>query len=67
MNIIQCRASNLTDVPREIPVDATKVFLDNNSISKLGPEIFMGRSKVSELFLNNSGIEGRDINIPYYI
>ena len=58
VNIIQCRARNLTSVPREIPMDATSVFLDKNRLETLGPEIFLGRSKVTTLYLNNSNING---------
>merc|ERR1719438_439403 len=58
VNIIQCGDKNLTRVPREIPMDATAVYLDRNKMSHLGPEIFLGRSKVTTLFLNNSNING---------
>ena len=59
MNIIQCGDKNLTRVPREIPMDATAVYLDRNKMSLLGPEVFLGRSKVTTLFLNNSNINGK--------
>ena len=58
MNIIQCGGRNLTKVPREIPVDASSVYLDNNNLNILAPEIFLGRSKLTKLFLNNSLITG---------
>ena len=62
VNIIQCGDKNLTRVPREIPMDATAVYLDRNKMSHLGPEIFLGRSKVTTLFLNNSNINGKERN-----
>ena len=58
MNIIQCGDRNLTSVPREIPMDATAVYLDSNHMSLLGPEIFLGRSRVRRLLLNSSQITG---------
>ena len=58
MNIIQCGDRNLTEVPREIPMDATDVYLDSNQLSVLGPEIFLGRSRVTRLLLNSSQITG---------
>ena len=58
MNIIQCGDRNLTYVPREIPMDATAVYLDRNQMTELGPEIFLGRSKVTLLLLNSSHISG---------
>ena len=60
MNIIQCGDKNLTSVPREIPMDATAVYLDKNKMSELGPEIFLGRSRVTKLFLNSSNIIGKE-------
>ena len=45
-------------VPREIPVDATMVHLDGNSFPVLAPESFLGRSKLTKLFLNGSSIMG---------
>ena len=58
LNIIQCGKKNLEAVPREIPMDSTTVFLDGNNLSKLGPETFLGRSKVTSLYLNSSKING---------
>ena len=39
-------------------MDATAVYLDRNKMTLLGPEIFLGRSRVTTLFLNNSNING---------
>ena len=58
VNIIQCRATNLSSVPREIPMDASSVYLDGNSLGLLPAEAFLGRSKVTALFLNNSLVTG---------
>ena len=58
MNIIQCGSTNLTSVPREIPMDASSVHLDGNQLSVLPPESFLGRSRVTRLYLNSSLITG---------
>ena len=58
LNMIQCSARGLTDVPREIPMDSTVVFLDGNNLGLLGPEVFLGRNKVSTVHLNHSRITG---------
>ena len=39
-------------------MDATAVYLDSNQMSELGPEIFLGRSRVRRLLLNSSQITG---------
>ena len=56
--MIQCGATNLTSVPREIPMDASSVYLDGNKLGLLPAETFLGRSKVTELFLNSSLVTG---------
>ena len=56
VNIIQCGKKNLEAVPREIPMDSTTVYLDGNNLAELGPETFLGRSKVTSLYLNSSKI-----------
>ena len=58
VNIIQCGATNLTSVPREIPMDASSVHLDGNQLAVLPPESFLGRSRVTGLYLNSSLISG---------
>ena len=58
LNIIQCGNKSLEVVPREIPMDSTTLYLDTNNLSQLGPEVFLGRSKVTKLYLNNSQITG---------
>ena len=39
-------------------MDSTAVYLDGNNLSKLGPELFLGRNKVTALYLNSSKITG---------
>ena len=39
-------------------MDSTTLYLDRNNLSQLGPEIFLGRSKVTALYLNSSKITG---------
>ena len=43
-------------------MDSTHVYLDGNNLSKLGQEMFLGRSKVSSLYLNRSKITGLSRN-----
>lgn len=57
LNMIQCGSRNLTEVLREIPMDSTILYLDDNQLSNLGTEKFLGRNKLSVLFLNSSGVE----------
>ena len=55
-NIIQCSARAHTEVPALIPMDATSVFLDGNNLADLSGQIFLGRSRMKNLYLNNSQV-----------
>ena len=56
-NIIQCSARGHTDIPALIPMDATSVFLDGNRMTDLSGQIFLGRSRMKNLYLNNSRVK----------
>ena len=58
LNMIQCSGRGLAEVPREVPMDSTVVFLDGNSLGLLAPEVFLGRNRVSVVHLNHSRITG---------
>lgn len=56
-NVIQCSARGHTDVPPLIPMDATALYLDgNNFTGTLESQAFIGRKRVTSLFLNASMI-----------
>ena len=55
-NIVQCSARGHAEVPPLIPMDATSVFLDGNSMTDLSGQIFLGRSRMKNLYLNNSQV-----------
>lgn len=54
--MIQCTGRGHKDVPPLIPMDATSVYLDGNHFGDLESQAFIGRKKVSSLFLNSSKI-----------
>ncbi len=56
-NVIQCSAREHREVPMLIPMDATSIYLDgNNFTGKLESQAFIGRNRVTSLFLNASQI-----------
>ena len=55
-NIVDCSNSALKAVPERLPMDATEVYLDGNSIESLSSHTFIGRKSLQVLFLNNSSI-----------
>ena len=55
-NIAECSSSGFHDLPDQLPMDATEVFLDGNIFPELHSHTFIGRKNLQILHLNNSGI-----------
>ena len=55
-NKITCSNGNQTQMPLLIPMDSTSVHLDGNNYDQVGQQHFLGRQRVRELYLNNSGV-----------
>ncbi|XP_040577098.1 toll-like receptor Tollo [Lepeophtheirus salmonis] len=61
VNVIQCSHRNHALVPPLIPMDATNIYMDgNNFTGLLDTQSFIGRKRISSMFLNNSNIGGID-------
>ncbi len=57
-NIIQCSDRAHDRIPPLIPMDATSIYLDGNNFrGVLEGQSFIGRKRVTELYLNNSRID----------
>lgn len=57
-NVVDCsRASYEDKLPDQIPMDATQIYLDGNSLKELSSHAFIGRKRLKILFLNNTNIE----------
>lgn len=55
-NVITCSHRLHTSAPHSIPMDATDVYLDGNNLGNFTSQAFIGRRKVTSLFLNSSKI-----------
>ena len=56
-NIVQCNSNNTTtQLPPKIPMDATEIYLDGNSLGRLKSHTFIGRKNLRVLHLNHSSI-----------
>ncbi|XP_031825889.2 toll-like receptor Tollo [Nomia melanderi] len=55
-NVVDCSNAGYKRVPDRIPMDATEIYLDGNELGDLGNHEFIGKRRLKELFLNNSGI-----------
>ncbi|XP_044012047.1 toll-like receptor Tollo [Aphidius gifuensis] len=57
-NLVDCSDGNHNyQLPKQIPMDATKLYLDGNDLRIISSHAFIGRKKLRVLFLNASNIE----------
>ncbi len=55
-NAVRCSGMGHAAVPLLLPLDATDIRLDGNSLGHIDTQSFLGRGNVRELYLNGSGI-----------
>ncbi|KXJ82551.1 hypothetical protein RP20_CCG012964 [Aedes albopictus] len=56
-NVVDCSAAGYTDIPNNIPMDTTEVYLDGNNLVELSGHSFIGRKNLKVLYANHSNIE----------
>ena len=56
-NIIQCSNNDYQNLPTNMPMDATEIYLDGNDLGVLRSHSLIGRKNLRVLHLNNSNIE----------
>ncbi|KAB0802621.1 hypothetical protein PPYR_04807 [Photinus pyralis] len=57
-NVVDCSSSGYVEnLPYQIPMDATQLYLDGNDLRSLNSHAFIGRKRLKILFVNNSNIE----------
>ncbi|KAI4503247.1 hypothetical protein M0802_001469 [Mischocyttarus mexicanus] len=57
-NVVDCSNGGHTNkLPEQIPMDATRLYLDGNDLRVVSSHAFIGRKKLKVLFLNSSNIE----------
>ena len=57
-NVVDCSSGgHIGKLPEQIPMDATRLYLDGNDLRVIASHAFIGRKKLKVLFLNNSNIE----------
>lgn len=55
-NIVECSASTYKDVPKNLPIDITELYLDGTDLLEMATNSFLGKNKLKVLYLNNSNI-----------
>lgn len=56
-NVVECSAGGYTDMPTNIPMDTTELFIDGNDLGELSGHSFIGRKNLRTLYANNSNIQ----------
>lgn len=57
-NVVDCAAGgHVGRLPEQIPMDATRLYLDGNDLRVIASHAFIGRKKLKQLFLNASNVE----------
>ena len=57
-NVVDCSmGGHVGKLPEQIPMDATRLYLDGNDLRVIASHAFIGRKKLKMLFLNASNIE----------
>lgn len=55
-NLVECTSAGYVEVPAEIPMDTTELYIDGNNLVELPAHIFIGRKNLRVLHANNSFI-----------
>jgi TIR domain/Leucine rich repeat len=55
-NVVECSAAGYTEMPTNIPMDTTEVYIDGNNLGELLGHSFIGRKNLRILFANNTNI-----------
>lgn len=56
-NVVECSSAGYLEMPSNIPMDTTEVYIDGNNLSELSGHSFIGRKNLRVLYANNSNIE----------
>lgn len=53
-NIAVCTGADFSDLPDQLPMDSTEIYLDGNTVGELHSHTFIGRKNLKALYLNHS-------------
>lgn len=56
-NVVECSAGSYTNIPANIPMDTTELYIDGNELNELSGHSFIGRKNLKVLFANASNIQ----------
>ncbi|CAD7081483.1 unnamed protein product [Hermetia illucens] len=56
-NVVECSGAGYTEMPSNVPMDTTEVYIDGNDLTELSGHSFIGRKNLIVLYANNSNIQ----------
>lgn len=56
-NVVECSSAGYTEMPANIPMDTTELYIDGNNFGELSEHSFIGRKNLKVLYANNSNIQ----------
>lgn len=56
-NVVECSSAGYTEMPANIPMDTTELYIDGNNFGELSEHSFIGRKNLKVLYANNSNVQ----------
>lgn len=56
-NVVECSSAGYIEMPSNIPMDTTELYIDGNDFGELSEHSFIGRKNLKVLYANNSNIQ----------
>lgn len=56
-NVVECSAAGYGEMPTNIPMDTTELYIDGNNLGELSGHSFIGRKNLRILYANHSNIQ----------
>lgn len=56
-NVVECSGAGYTEMPSNIPMDTTELYIDGNDLGELSEHSFIGRKNLKVLYANHSNIQ----------
>lgn len=56
-NVVECSGAGYTEMPSNIPMDTTELYIDGNDLGEMSEHSFIGRNKLKVLYANHSNIQ----------
>ncbi|XP_031632751.1 toll-like receptor 6 [Contarinia nasturtii] len=56
-NVVECSSAGYIEMPTNIPMDTTELYIDGNDFGELSEHSFIGRKNLKVLYANSSNIQ----------